>query len=126
MVEFSEEVRYRLQKMFWDRVDLYIFASLDGRHGGHDAWRYFLDCNGIVTLPGHDCLFIKDSDRGCPCPRCGVRHGGEAMRHGEDSFVFVASPATYGVLKVPRGFAEKALAMGFLPTTSPGDLLTII
>ena len=86
----SEEMRYRLQKMLWDRCREYIFGdrSLD-RHG---LWNQFLQRNHIVLIPQ-----------------------GEAKRHEGEDYVSVHSPMDYGALIVPLDFATKALLLGTLP-----------
>lgn len=82
----SEEMRYRLQKMLWDRSWEYIIGDRDG------LWGRFLQRNNIVLVPQ-----------------------GEAKRHEGEDHVSVCSPMAHGALIVPLDFATKALLLGTLP-----------
>lgn len=86
----SEEMRYKVQKMLWDRLWVYLFGSTDGH--GHSAWRGFLEANNIVLLPGKD-----------------------ASRHDGGAFVLVCSPMERGALMVPMDLAMKTIVLGGLP-----------
>ncbi len=88
----SEEARYRLQRMLWERsksLDGYLFSkSLDR----HRLWQEFLKRNGIQLVPGGDAVYYRD-----------------------ESSTAVCSPLEYGSLKIPRDFAEKVLTLDFIP-----------
>lgn len=90
----SEDMRYRLQKMVWDRFMRCVFGLGYTKKAplgeGHRIWREFLDRNEIVSVP------------------C------EAKRHEGESFVSVASP-TYGSLRVPYDLAMKILVFDRFP-----------
>lgn len=100
----TEELRYKLQKMIWDRFGEYVFSknmfsknkSQGGhyRQGGYDRyqqlWLDFLKKNEIEFIPGADAVHYK-----------------------HEGFVAVLNPFQYGALKINKETAEKALVLGF-------------
>jgi len=87
----SEEMRYALQKMIWDRLDGCLFPPRES--DGHQVWREFLRRNNIV-----------------------FEQNREARQHDGGHEVLVCSPLEYGVLKVPIELAKKILLLGELPS----------
>ena len=89
----TEELRYKLQKMIWDKFGDYTFPKIKSQ-GGYDRyqqlWLDFLKKNDIEFLPGTDAVHYKHED-----------------------FVAVVNPFQYGALKVNKETAEKALVLGF-------------
>ena len=89
----TEEIRYKLQKMIWDKFGDYVFSK-NKRQGGYDRyqqlWLDFLKKNDIDFLPGTDAVYYKNED-----------------------FVAVVNPFQYGALKINKETAEKALVLGF-------------
>ena len=85
MTTMTEELRYKLQKMIWDKLEKYIFSMKS-----HPLWLDFLNKNDIEFLPGTDAVHYKHED-----------------------FVAVMNPLQYGALKINKETAEKALVLGF-------------
>jgi hypothetical protein len=94
----TEELRYKLQKMIWDRFGEYVFSK--NKSQGHDRqrgydryqqlWLDFLKKNEIEFIPGADAVHYK-----------------------HEGFVAVVNPFQYGTLKINKETAEKALVLGF-------------
>jgi hypothetical protein len=95
-ITMTEELRYKLQKMIWDRFGEYVFHRNKRCHrqGGYDRyqqlWLDFLKKNEIEFIPGADAVHYKHKD-----------------------FVTVVNPFQYGALKINKETAEKALVLGF-------------